>query len=115
VYFSIVKNTVLIYQASFASSTLSACVKWANDHLKTFNTLLVRQLSAIESNSKLWRDCMDVVWTHERQMLGEVGLDFREVISRGLEVNYVPSGKAGMANGGSQERSRSKSGARTNT
>ena len=90
VYFTIVKNTVLIYQAAFTTlGAVSACVKWANTHLETFNTLLVRQLSAIEQGGKLWRECMDVVWGHEKEMLGEFGLDFREVIGRGLEMKDV--------------------------
>lgn len=109
VYFTIVKNTVLIYQASFASSTTSACIKWSNDHLDTFNTLLVRQLSAVDSRGKLWRECMDVVWSHENEMLGEVGLDFREVIGRGLETKEVPAPRQGS---GSRDASRSKSRAR---
>ena len=85
VYFTMIKNTVLIFQASFPPSTMSACISWANEHLEIFNMLLVRQLSAIEKGGKVWRDCMDVVWTHEREMLGDAGLDFREVIGRDLE------------------------------
>lgn len=85
VYFTIIKNTVVIFQASFPASAMSACITWANGHLEVFNALLVRQLSAIEKGGKAWKDCMDVVWTHEREMLGEVGLDFREVIGRCLE------------------------------
>ncbi|KAI1615052.1 Cullin repeat-like-containing domain protein [Exophiala viscosa] len=107
VYFTIVKNTVLIYQASFSPSTISACIKWANGHLETFNTLLARQLSAVEKEGKLWRECMDVVWNHEREMLGGFGLDFRAVIGRRLEVKEVRNVKA--ENG---EKSRSKSNTR---
>lgn len=100
VYFTVVKNTVLIYQASFAPGTISACIKWANDHLETFNTLLVRQLGAIEKEGKLWRECMDVVWGHEREMLGDVGLDFREAIGRGLELRDITPAKPGPPGGG---------------
>ncbi|KEF54082.1 uncharacterized protein A1O9_09877 [Exophiala aquamarina CBS 119918] len=98
VYFTVVKNTVLIYQASFAPGTISACIKWANDHLETFNTLLARQLGAIEKEGKLWRECMDVVWGHEREMLGDVGLDFREAIGRGLEPKDSTPAKIGGTN-----------------
>ncbi|KIV86851.1 hypothetical protein PV11_02435 [Exophiala sideris] len=107
VYFTIVKNTVLIYQASFSPATISACIKWANGHLETFNTLLVRQLSAVEKEGKLWRECMDVVWNHEREMLGDFGLDFRAVIGRRLEVKDVRTAKPEDG-----ERSRSKSNTR---
>jgi hypothetical protein len=33
VYFAIVKNTVVIYQACFAPLMMSACIKWATEHL----------------------------------------------------------------------------------
>lgn len=115
VYFTIVKNTVLTYQASFAPATISACIKWANDHLKTFNVLLVRQLSAVDEDGKLWRECMDVVWGHEREMLGAFGLDFREVIGRDLEVRDIPNLKSANPSGGAKEQSRSKSRMRGNT
>ncbi|KIW11823.1 hypothetical protein PV08_09096 [Exophiala spinifera] len=108
VYFTIVKNTVLIYQASFAPTTISACIKWANGHLETFNTLLVRQLSAIERQGQLWRECMDVVWSHEKEMLGDFGLNFREVIGRGLELDMSPA-KMGSGTDGVRDQSRSKS------
>ncbi|KAK5077904.1 exocyst complex component exo84 [Lithohypha guttulata] len=85
VYFTIIKNTVLIFQASFPATHMSACIKWASEHLEVFNALLVRQLSAVERGGKVWRDCMDVVWAHEKELLGGVGLDFREVIGRSLE------------------------------
>jgi exocyst complex component 8 len=132
VYFTVVKNTILIYQAAFAgaapgSGSSSACIKWANGHLEVFNGLLQRQLGEIEQNGKLWRECMDAVWGHERGMLGENGLDFREVIGRGLEIvgkeerNRSGSQGAGMrtgrsersatggSGGGQREQARSKS------
>ena len=115
VYFTIVKNTILIYQAAFTTPTaISPCVKWANGHLETFNMLLVRQLSAIETGGKLWRECMDVVWGHEKDMLGNFGLDFREVIGRGLEAQETSGARGGRAGAaeGKREQSRSKSRAR---
>ncbi|KAJ9613313.1 exocyst complex component exo84 [Cladophialophora chaetospira] len=116
VYFTVVKNTVLIYQAAFTSpGAISACIKWAGVHLETFNTLLVRQLSAIEREGKLWRECMDVVWAHEKEMLGNFGLDFREVIGRGLEVKEIIGRHERSNAGGNREQSRSKSRVRAGT
>jgi exocyst complex component 8 len=122
VYFTIVKNTVLIYQAAFTTpGTISACIKWANTHLETFNMLLVRQLSAIEQGGKLWRECMDVVWGHEKEMLGDFALDFKEVIGRGLEATGPVAGQTeipgivGRKSTGTKERSRSKSKGRSGT
>ena len=85
VYFTLVKNTASIYQACFPALMMSACVKWAKEHLETYNALLVRQLSSVEKDGMAWRECMDVVWQMEG-MLGEVGLDFRELVGRRLEV-----------------------------
>jgi hypothetical protein len=99
VYFAIIKNTVAIYQACFAPLMMSACIKWATEHLETFNALLIRQLSSVERGGKVWRECMDVVWGHEREMLGEVGLDFREVVGRGLDIKRDGTGTG--SNGGS--------------
>jgi hypothetical protein len=100
VYFAIVKNTVVIYQACFAPLMMSACIKWATEHLETFNALLIRQLSSVERGGKVWRDCMDVVWGHEREMLGEVGLDFREVVGRGLDIKGDGTGTGSNAGSG---------------
>ena len=86
VYFAIIRKTVLIYQACFAPLMMSACIKWATGHLETFNALLIRQLSSVERGGNVWRECMDVVWAHEREMLGQVGLDFRDVVGRTLEI-----------------------------
>ena len=101
VYFAMVKNTVVIYQACFAPLMMSACIKWATEHLETFNALLIRQLSSVERGGKVWRDCMDVVWGHEREMLGEVGLDFREVVGRGLDIKGDGTGTSSNAGSGS--------------
>jgi exocyst complex component 8 len=100
VYFAIIKHTVGIYQASFAPLMMSACIKWATGHLETFNALLVRQLSSVERGGNVWRECMDVVWGHEREMLSEVGLDFRGVVGRGLDIRGNSTG-TGPNGGGS--------------
>ncbi|RMZ85643.1 hypothetical protein DV737_g616, partial [Chaetothyriales sp. CBS 132003] len=86
VYFTMIRNTVLIYNASFNPATMSAVVKWANDHLERFNELLQRQLSTVDRHANTWRECMDLVWEHERTVLGSEGLDFAEVVGRGLEL-----------------------------
>ncbi|ETN41621.1 uncharacterized protein HMPREF1541_03557 [Cyphellophora europaea CBS 101466] len=99
VYFTMIKNTVLIYQASFNASTMSAVIKWANEHLESFNAILQRQMSSVDKKGKVWRECMDVVWEHETSQLGENGLDFREIIGRGLEVRDVAVPRGASAPG----------------
>lgn len=115
VYFAIIKNTIVTYQTSFPAPTISACVTWANDHLEIFNQILLRQLSAVDHGGRAWTECVDVVWKHERAMLGEVGLDFREVIGRGLQDwrekdrNNASAAAAAAAAARSRSASRSKS------
>lgn len=61
---------------------MSACVKWAKEHVDAFNEILVRQLSSVERGSPLWQKCMDEALEHAG-MLVEVGLDFRELVGKG--------------------------------
>ena len=104
VYFTLVKNTVVVYQACFSQLMMSACVMWANGHLEELNKILVRQLGTVEKGGNVWKECMEVVWGHEKEMLGEIGLDFRETIGRGLTDNGVAGD--GDANGLTSTRSR---------
>lgn len=83
VYFTIVKNTVSIYQACFPPLMMSACIKWAKEHLEQLNVTLVRQLSSVERGGTVWNECLLLIGEHE-EALKSVGLDFHEVISKGL-------------------------------
>lgn len=58
---------------------MSACVKWAKEHLDGFNILLSRQLSSVEGGSPIWQDCVDRAKEHAT-MMNEVGLDFKELV-----------------------------------
>jgi exocyst complex component 8 len=83
VYFTIIRNTVSIYQACFPPLMMSACVKWAKGHLEQLNVTLVRQLSSVDRGGTVWKECLELVWEHEASLRG-VGLDFHEVIGKGL-------------------------------
>jgi len=58
---------------------MSACVKWAKEQLDEFNKVLGRQLSSVQVGSPTWRDCVGRAREHAG-MMGEVGLDFRELV-----------------------------------
>ena len=58
---------------------MSACVKWTKEHVDQFNTLLGRQLSSVDSGSATYKACMDTALAHA-DMLGEAGLDFKNMI-----------------------------------
>ena len=71
---------------------MSACVKWAKQHVDAFNLLLDRQLSSVAQNSEAWQACMDQALAHA-SMLTEVGLDFSELVGRRTgEVDNRPVG-----------------------
>ena len=88
VYFTIVRNTVSIYQACFPLLMMSACIKWAKEHLEQLNVTLVRQLSSVGRGGAVWNECLDLIWEHEAS-LKTVGLDFHELIGKGLSEKPV--------------------------
>jgi hypothetical protein len=65
---------------------MSACVKWAKEHVDLFNVLLVRQLSSVEEGGGVWEECMTQARQHA-SMLREVGLDFEGLVGEKAEVD----------------------------
>jgi len=63
---------------------MSACVKWAKEHVDSFNVLLIRQLSSVEEGGGAWEDCMAQA-RHHASMLREVGLDFEGLVGKAPE------------------------------
>jgi hypothetical protein len=62
---------------------MSACVKWAKEHVDQFNVLLKRQLSSVDEDGNVWNDCLRIAHDHAA-MLKEVGLDFTELVGSGI-------------------------------
>ncbi|KAI9732317.1 MAG: exocyst complex component exo84 [Cirrosporium novae-zelandiae] len=81
IYFTVIKNTVNVYQKCFPSTMMSACVKWAQGHVQGFNIILVRQLSGVEKGGETWYQCLNLV-KEQAKMLSEVGLDFGVMIGQ---------------------------------
>ncbi|KAF2739102.1 hypothetical protein EJ04DRAFT_485510 [Polyplosphaeria fusca] len=84
IYFTIIKNTIDVYQQCFPTQMSSACVKWAKEHVDAFNALLAKQLSSVDHRSPLWEECVEQAREHAG-MLSDVGLDFKELVGRGIE------------------------------
>ncbi|KAF2829220.1 hypothetical protein CC86DRAFT_444362 [Ophiobolus disseminans] len=84
IYFTIIKNTVDMFQKCFPQQLMSACVKWAKEHVDQFNILLKRQLSSVDEGGKLWTECMDLAHEQARTLKG-VGLDFSELVGSGVQ------------------------------
>lgn len=62
---------------------MSACVKWAKEHIDQFNILMKRQLSSVDDGGNVWNECLRLAHEHAG-MLREVGLDFKELVGSGL-------------------------------
>ncbi|KAI4603685.1 exocyst complex component exo84 [Pestalotiopsis sp. 9143b] len=92
-YFSIIRNTVACFQSCFPQVMLSACVKWAKEEVENFNVILARQLSSVEADGEVWKECMERAKTHA-QMLAEVHLDFRELIGKEIGEETVVNGES---------------------
>lgn len=78
VQFTLIKNTVEIYNSCFEYRLASALVRWAKEHIQNYVELLQRQLETVESGSKVYDDCMDITRIHST-MLVDCGLDFKEL------------------------------------
>ena len=62
----------------------SSCIRWAKFHLDGFNAVLTRQLSSVQRGTSVWQKCLEIVHEHAN-MLSEVGVDFTDLVARGLE------------------------------
>ncbi|EUC36033.1 hypothetical protein COCCADRAFT_34465 [Bipolaris zeicola 26-R-13] len=93
IYFTIIKNTVDMFQRCFPQQLMSACVKWAKEHIDQFNVLLKRQLSSVEEGGNVWNVCLRLAHEHA-EMLRDVGLDFTELVGRGIGEEEGEDAKA---------------------
>ena len=62
---------------------MSSCVQWAKERLDEFNGLLGRQLGSVRAGSEEWNECLGKA-IGNAVMLGEVGLDFANLVGLGL-------------------------------
>lgn len=63
---------------------MSACVKWAKEHVDQFNILLRRQLSSVDESLPVYKECMDQAHEHAA-LLKDVGLDFSDLIGKEVD------------------------------
>ena len=82
VQFTLIKNTVEIYNSCFEYRLASALARWAREHIKSYVELLERQLQAVpadpEGGTKVWDDCLEITRIHST-MLVDSGFDFKEL------------------------------------
>lgn len=96
VYFMIIHNTVKCFQGCFPPPMMSTCVKWGKEQVEAFNMILARQLSSTKRGGEIWTQCMERAKEHAG-ILGEVGLDFVNLVGRDLEgPSTRPGENAGL-------------------
>jgi len=96
--FTVIKNTVDMFQKCFPQQLMSACVKWAKEHIDQFNILLKRQLSSIDKDGNVWNECIKIAHEHAA-ILRDVGLDFSELVGSGIredDLDEVQKGEQGL-------------------
>ena len=95
IYFRLMANTVRIYQGCFGQGMGSRVVRWAKGHVDQFNEVLARQMSRLGSEGEKGgktaaaaerRECLRIARAHT-EMLNEVGIDFRNLVGRGVQVD----------------------------
>ena len=86
VYFTLIRNTVGVFGGCFAPAETSACVVWATQRLDTYNAALARSLSGVARGGEAWREGLRRARELAAGMDG-VGLDFKEMVGVGLDVD----------------------------
>ena len=97
-YFTLLANTLSIFQTAFPPATTSAAVVWAKQHVDEFNEILARQLSSVERDSDTWKEVMTSV-RRQAGVLGEVGLEFGDLIGKGVEDHMNGDGRIAVGLG----------------
>ena len=90
--FTLLLHTFRTFSVSFPPASGSAVVKWAKERVDEFNALFSRQVSSVERGTELWEECFEVV-RRQVGVLNEVGVDFRGLVGRELEVGRGQGGK----------------------
>jgi hypothetical protein len=81
VVFTLIANTTTTFQSCFPALMMSACVKWAREHVDEFNEILKRQLVGVPVESGVYKQCIDTSKGHAKAM-SDVGLDFVGIIGK---------------------------------
>jgi hypothetical protein len=73
-----------IFQEGFGATAGSIGVRWAKGRVDEFLGLVGRKKSCVERGGEVWGECVQSVG-EQVGVLGEVAVDFRGVVQRGLE------------------------------
>ncbi|KAJ6258743.1 hypothetical protein Dda_6795 [Drechslerella dactyloides] len=79
VQFTLIRNTVEIYNSCFEYRLSSPLVKWAKEHVEGYSDLLTRQLSSVAPEDEVFEQCVQYTLLHSK-LLTDVGLDFKDLL-----------------------------------
>ncbi|KAF3904535.1 hypothetical protein ABW21_db0201219 [Orbilia brochopaga] len=79
VQFTLIRNTVEIYNSCFEYRLSSPLVKWAKEHVEGYSDLLTRQLSSVSPEDEVFEQCVQYTLLHSK-LLTDVGLDFKDLL-----------------------------------
>lgn len=83
VTFTLLLNTFRTFAGAFPPSSGSAVVKWGKERVDEFNEVLERHLGGKQVRAEVRGKCLEVA-REQAAVLGEVGVDFRGLVARGL-------------------------------
>ena len=92
VYFTLIRNTVGVFGGCFVPAEMSACVVWAAARLDEYNAALARSLSGVARGGAAWREGL----RRARELAGGmdgVGLDFKDMVGAGVELEAAETDK----------------------
>ena len=83
VTFTLLRNTLSIFQGCFGPTMSSMAVRWAKEHVEVFNGVLKLQLGSEDVGAEERKECVE----RAREMAGvleEVGVSFQGIVGRGV-------------------------------
>jgi len=83
IYFTLIRNTINIYQACFSPAMTSAAVRWAKEYVEQFNAMLGLHLRKLDPASEERQECLKTA-RKNAAVLAEVGIDFRALVGAGF-------------------------------
>lgn len=81
IIFTLIRNTVNVYQSCFTPLMQSSCIKWTKEQVDGFNVSFSQQTRKMSVGSTEYQECLDRAREHA-QLLTEVGIDVKDLIGQ---------------------------------
>lgn len=81
IIFTLIRNTVNVYQSCFTPLMQSSCIKWTKEQVDGFNASFSQQTRKMNVGSTEYQECLERAREHA-QLLTEVGIDVKDLIGQ---------------------------------